>query len=162
MVNKDELNDLTLVRYLEYVQQKDKDNKEDIKELKKKSKEFFDFILKEKRGETDWDEQLEEYYAPLYCVTASSAEGTRVLRNEIIKKEIVDYLNIFNPELLRRLNSRIKQAYLHALPEALIINKEMENAREDHIRKNIKGQGIVSVFSRFGRKKKSKQGEWTE
>ena len=161
-MNKDEMKDLALTRYLEYVKEKDKANQEQAKEIKKRSKKFFNFILREKRGETEWNEQLEEFYAPLLSLTASSPEGIRVFRDEIIKKEILDFLDIFNPELIRQLNSRIKQSYIHALTEALIANKEVEDAREAHVRGNIKAQGVVSSFFNFRGKKNKSDGEWTD
>ena len=78
------------------------------------------------------------------------------------KKEILDFLDIFNPELIRQLNSRIKQSYIHALTEALIANKEVEDAREAHVRGNIKAQGVVSSFFNFRGKKNKSDGEWTD
>jgi len=161
-MNKDELKDLALTRFLEYVKEKDKINQKEIAEVKEKSKAFFEFILKEKQGETKWDEQMEAFYAPLLALTASSPEGIRIFRDEIIKKEVLDYLDIFNPELNRKMNSRIKQSYIHALTESLIANKNVENERELHVRGKIKAQGLVSSFFNFKGRKNKQAEEWTD
>lgn len=156
------MNDLALIRYLEYVKEKAKLSEEKKKEIKEISKTFFDFITKEKRGETDWNEQLEDSYVPMLDITASSPEGIRILKDEIIRREILDYLDIFNPELNRRLNSRIKQAFINALTESLIADNQVDKEREDHVRSNIKAHGLVSSFFNFKGKKNKGNEEWTD